>query len=278
MTIPPRTIVVPITLSRDCNERTAAAARLAETLGAELVLVGIAPLVPPAQWSARVSRFVLLDREREAQRVIDRLVAERLEELRAAVPVGVRARTVVTWGPVEKALTEVAEAEGADMIVVSMRDWSPFTHLFCDHDHGHDHDHGSLLHQSDVPVLIVPEPRSAAVRCGRLGHVAQVGQHRTRRWPLGVGGRPSLWKMLVTCFSTAAMETTNSSATPWFDLPSAIAASTSRSRGVSSLSGPVSRRPSMSPTTSGSSALPLWATRVTASTNASTSPTRSLSR
>jgi hypothetical protein len=154
MTMPPRTILVPVTLSRDGNQRVAAAARLAEPLGAELVLVGIAPLVPAAQWSSSVSRFLLLDREREAQRVMDGLVAERLEELRASLPVGVRARTVATWGPVEKALAEVAEAEGADMIVVSMRDESPFTHLF--------HHHGSLPHQSHVPVLMMPEPQAAA--------------------------------------------------------------------------------------------------------------------
>ncbi len=38
--------------------------------------------------------------------------------------------------------------------------------------------------------------------------------------------------MLVTCFSTAASVTTSVAAIPWFDLPSAIAASTSRSRGL----------------------------------------------
>jgi nucleotide-binding universal stress UspA family protein len=154
MTFPPRRIVVPVTLSREGNERVAAAARLAETLGAELVLVGIAPLVPPAQWSAGISRFVLLDREREAQRVIDRLVAVRLEELRAELPSGVRARTVATWGPVGESLAEVAETEGADMIVVSTRYESPFAHLF--HDDGDRH----LLQGSDVPVLVVPEPRA----------------------------------------------------------------------------------------------------------------------
>ena len=156
MSIPPHRIVVPVTLSREGTERIAAAARLAEALGAELVLVGIAPLVPPAQWSAGVSRFVLLDREREAQRVMDRLLAERLEELSAALPTGVRARTVATWGPLDETLAEVAEVEGADMIVVSMRQESPFAHLL------HDHGNRYLLHHSGVPVLVVPEPQPAA--------------------------------------------------------------------------------------------------------------------
>ena len=101
----------------------------------------------------------------------------------------------------------------------------------------------------------------------------------TRRCSVGVGPRPSLWKIRVTCFSTAASVTTSSSAMPLFDFPSAIAASTSRSRGVSSSSGPWLRfRPSIRPTTAGSRALPPAATRATASTNTSTSPTRSLSR
>src|SRR3954469_12839294 len=60
---------------------------------------------------------------------------------------------------------------------------------------------------------------------------------RTRRWSSTVGGRPSLLKMLVTCFSTARSVTTSASAIAWLDLPSAISPSTSRSRGLSASSG-----------------------------------------
>ena len=85
--------------------------------------------------------------------------------------------------------------------------------------------------------------------------------------------------MLVMCFSTAAWLTNSASAIPRLDFPSAIAASTSRSRGLSVVERPsLPARPSMRATTSGSSALPPEATRSTASMNASTSPTRSLSR
>ena len=49
---------------------------------------------------------------------------------------------------------------------------------------------------------------------------------RTRRLSLSPGGRPSLAKMLATCFSTAPPETTSSAAIPAFDRPSAISAST----------------------------------------------------
>src|SRR3981189_3197329 len=63
--------------------------------------------------------------------------------------------------------------------------------------------------------------------------------------------------MLVTCFSTAAWLTTSASALPRLDLPSAIAASTSRSRTLSRSSGRSRlRRPSIRATISESSAVP----------------------
>src|SRR3954454_5044397 len=80
--------------------------------------------------------------------------------------------------------------------------------------------------------------------------------------------------MLVMRFSTAALLITSASAIPRLDFPSARWASTSRSRGLSRSSAPSGRRrPSIRPTTSGSSALPPAATRATASVKASTSPT-----
>ena len=48
---------------------------------------------------------------------------------------------------------------------------------------------------------------------------------------LGRGGRSSLVKMLLTCFSTAPSLTTSVCAMAAFDRPSAISDSTVRSRG-----------------------------------------------
>ena len=93
--------------------------------------------------------------------------------------------------------------------------------------------------------------------------VAQHGQHAAVVRP-AVGGSSSLPKMLVTCFSTARSVTTSASAIAWFERPSAISASTSRSRGVSASSGSSRRRrPSSCATTSGSSAEPPSPTRRT---------------
>src|SRR5215208_2573845 len=88
----------------------------------------------------------------------------------------------------------------------------------------------------------------------------------TRRWSSTVGGRSSLEKIEVTCFSTARSVTTSASAIALLERPSAIRPSTSRSRAVRLSSGSSRlRRPSSSATTSGSSAEPPLATRRTAS-------------
>src|SRR5215467_4907607 len=85
--------------------------------------------------------------------------------------------------------------------------------------------------------------------------------------------------MLLTCFSTDRSETTSIPAIAVLERPSAISASTSRSRAVS-VPSPSARRlaPSSWVTTCGSRAVPPVATRFSASTNSSTSATRSLSR
>jgi hypothetical protein len=55
----------------------------------------------------------------------------------------------------------------------------------------------------------------------------------TRRLSLSEGARPSLAKMLATCFSTTPGEMTSASAMATLDRPWAMSESTSRSRGVS---------------------------------------------
>ena len=64
----------------------------------------------------------------------------------------------------------------------------------------------------------------------------------TRRWSSTVGGRSSLEKIEVTCFSTARSVTTSASAMALLERPSAISPSTSRSRAVRLSSGSSRRR------------------------------------
>jgi nucleotide-binding universal stress UspA family protein len=150
MTGVPTRILVPVTVPAGSEEAVVAAVALAVALGAELVLAGIAPLAPPeetAGWPPNVSP---LGEQVERQRLIDRLVGARLEELAAGLPAGLDARTVLAWGPVGEALVATAREQRADLVVVPMRQEGELRHLM------HDHADRHVLHHSDVPVLVVP--------------------------------------------------------------------------------------------------------------------------
>ena len=140
---------------------------------------------------------------------------------------------------------------------------------------------GALLTQQGHELRILAPTLQSDVEPG-IWHATQhrnryerrkVSTASTRRWSSGAGARPSFPKMLVTCFSTARSVTTSCSAMAWFERPSAISSSTSRSRGVRSSSGSSRRaRPSSWATTSGSSADPPSATRCTARRSARRRP------
>jgi nucleotide-binding universal stress UspA family protein len=152
----PRSILVPVTLAEDCVEAVAVAAALAAPLGAELVLVGIAPLASPAPTLDLGWRSETPAQLAGEQKLVDRIVAERLQELADALPPSVRARTRVTWGPVGAALVAAAADERADLVVVPIRREGELAHLI------HDHADRYVLHHSDVPVLVVPTDGRAA--------------------------------------------------------------------------------------------------------------------
>lgn len=99
-------IVAPVTYARDSLEAAAYAAGLAAALGAELVLAGIAPA--PEEPLRRA----------EEQRLLDRIVTERLDELAGELSDDVRCSTLLTWGPVGWALIQAAREQQADLIVV----------------------------------------------------------------------------------------------------------------------------------------------------------------
>jgi nucleotide-binding universal stress UspA family protein len=151
----PRCIAAPVTLAPDSQQVVSTAATLAEALGAELILVGIAPPGPPVRAAAQVEdgNWLVTDSE---QRLLDLLVQERLDELSGALPAGVPVRTILTWGPPGPALIEAARDERAELIVVAMRREPALGHAL------HDHNDRHVLHHSDVPVLVVPtSPRRA---------------------------------------------------------------------------------------------------------------------
>jgi nucleotide-binding universal stress UspA family protein len=152
-----RSIIAPITLAADSLVAAATAAAFAAALGAELVLVGIAPVAPPAS-SPTLNGFDPSVDHLAQQRLVDRIVAERLEELAAAVPANVPRRTILTHGPVGAALVDAARDAGAELIVVPIRRERELAHLI------DDHADRFVLHHSDVPVLVVPTDGGAEAR------------------------------------------------------------------------------------------------------------------
>jgi nucleotide-binding universal stress UspA family protein len=145
----PRSIITPVTFADDCYDAVAVAAAMAAALRAELVLAGVAPMAPPEP-EVDTPDVDRLARQLENQQLLDRLIARRLDELKGALPHGVRARSLQTSGPVGAALVAAARQQGADLIVVPIRRESELAHLI------HDHVDRYVLHHSDVPVLVVP--------------------------------------------------------------------------------------------------------------------------
>jgi nucleotide-binding universal stress UspA family protein len=141
-----QTIIAPVTLAVDSLEAAATAAAFAAALGAELVLAGITPLVP---MDADLMLGNHLPRPLAEQRLLDQLIADRVDELRTALPAGLRARTILLRGSVGAALLEAARTSGAGLIVVPFRQGTDYPDRF-------------VLHHSDVPVLVVPTRGSHA--------------------------------------------------------------------------------------------------------------------
>jgi nucleotide-binding universal stress UspA family protein len=122
----PRAVLVAVELNdRSAAATVAAAGLLADALGAEVILAGIAP------------------GDREA--TIDALTHRQVTRTAAWLPAGVVRRTMLRWGATGPAIVEAARQEHADLVVVSTRS-------------GADH---YVVHHTDVPVLVVPAEHPA---------------------------------------------------------------------------------------------------------------------
>ena len=118
----PRAVLVAVELndSSAAAATVAAAGLLADALGAEVILAGIAPLVQAVPPDAPATS--LLTRTADC------------------LPAGVVRRTMLRWGATGPAIVEAARQEQVDLVVVS-------THSGADH---------YVVHHTEVPVLVVP--------------------------------------------------------------------------------------------------------------------------
>jgi nucleotide-binding universal stress UspA family protein len=127
------------------------AAHLARSLGAELILVAIAPIVPTRPSATYVSDPFDLEAAHQQQEIVDRLAREQLDGLASTLAHELPRESVLSWGPPGPATVDAAREHDADLVVVPMRA----------RDHGlghvlHDHADRYVLHHCDVPVLVVP--------------------------------------------------------------------------------------------------------------------------
>ncbi|MDX6690546.1 MAG: Universal stress protein family [Solirubrobacteraceae bacterium] len=147
----PRRILVAVRAEGDDGAVVRYAAELARSLGAELILVAIAPVVPVLTTSQYPFDPFSPAAEVDRQELADRLAREGLDELVATLEAALPKESVLTWGPVGLATVEAAREHAADLVVVGMR--------ARDHELGHMlHDHADryVLHHCHVPVLVVP--------------------------------------------------------------------------------------------------------------------------
>jgi nucleotide-binding universal stress UspA family protein len=127
------------------------AARLADRLGAELILLAIAAVALPA--TAGEGLAAIGDRgeiRQDAQERLDAAALARLEPVIAEVPARVAARTVLVRGRPGPAIVLAAREQDAHLVVVGMRRTGRAGHLL------HDGADRYVLHHSAVPVVAVP--------------------------------------------------------------------------------------------------------------------------
>jgi nucleotide-binding universal stress UspA family protein len=162
----PRRLLAPVTLAGDFIEAVAVAAKLAEAVGADLVLAGIAPVVLDSAPGA-AGEIDMPAPQAAEQALVDRIVAERLADVADALPPAMRVRTIAMWGPVGTALVAAAREQSADLVVIPIRREGDHARLFRDHADRY------VLDHSDVPVLVVPT--------GGRGHRPPAPERTTRR-------------------------------------------------------------------------------------------------
>ncbi len=144
-----KTIVVGTDGSKQGQHAVAWAADLARQLGAEVVLVHVAPpLAPPIAGAGGYVMYVPQDVLDQSQADLEeRVVTEFCAPLRAA---GVAWRSRVLEGSAPVVLADVATEVGAQLIVVGTRALHALGELL----HGST-SHGLTLH-TDVPIVVVP--------------------------------------------------------------------------------------------------------------------------
>ena len=147
----PRRILVATRAQDDDRAVVRYAGELACSLGAELIIVAVAGIVPIGTTAVRAFAPFGVEAQLEEQDFVDRLARTHLDELASTLPAGVSSESVLTWGAPGQATVQAAHEHDADLVVVPMRSRvHDLAHAL------HDHADRYVLHHCDVPVLVVP--------------------------------------------------------------------------------------------------------------------------
>ena len=150
----PRRILVAIGPERDADAALSAATAVAAATGAELVLLGIAPVaIPPMDQVTTDADDAYRSEHWPDQQTLDRLTYQRLAGAAAHVPATIRVRTTLDWGSHVGGLLHADRLERPDLIVVTSAHAGVLVRLL-----NHHRTH-RLLRHARVPVLVVAAGR-----------------------------------------------------------------------------------------------------------------------
>jgi hypothetical protein len=146
--------LVAIGSEREAGTALGAATALAAATGAELVLLGVAPVaIPPMDQVATGAEDGHRSGHWPDQRTVDGLTYAMLARVAAHVPATIRVRTTLDWGSRVGGMLHAARLEAPDLIVVTSAHAGVLVRLL---DHHRTH---HLLRLARVPVLVVPVGR-----------------------------------------------------------------------------------------------------------------------
>jgi nucleotide-binding universal stress UspA family protein len=149
----PRRIMVSTELLWADGTAISVAASLAAATAAELVVVGIAPVLLPEPEPTLFLDGPWTRSHRDEQELLDQVMREHLSDVAARLPAGVRVRTVLDWGTRAGGLLHACHNEHPDLVVVARVEGGPVRRLL------HNHTSRAVLGRIEAPVLVVPVAR-----------------------------------------------------------------------------------------------------------------------
>jgi nucleotide-binding universal stress UspA family protein len=146
-----RQVLVAVGLGQDTSAAVSVAAAVATAAGAELMLLGVAPVaMPPADEVAIGLQGPCISGHWPDQQALDQMTRDYVDEIAVRLPAGLRVRTALDWGSYAGGLLHACRVEHPDLVVICDVHGGRLRRLL------HDRSTRRILRHADVPVLVVP--------------------------------------------------------------------------------------------------------------------------